>query len=119
MKIEARMAEVRDSETKFIQRPGAPAQGSVDFHAFAKIEPLQRGLARKVRIGRAIIGNNAAQIATQRGDRNVVADIEHGKLFGEVVPVGIRKHPLREIVRETFRQEVMAAQRLKRVMKNR
>src|SRR5205807_8721936 len=73
----------------------------------------------KGRISCAIDGNHTAQIAAQRGDRNVVANVEHGKLFGKIVPVRVRKHPLREVIRKTLGQEVMATQRLKRVMKNR
>src|SRR5260370_23388363 len=119
MKVEARMAEARDPIAKFIQRSGAAAQRGRDFHALAKIESLQRGLARKVWIRGTIVGNHAAQISAQRGDRNVIANVEHRKLFSEIVPVGVRKHPLGEIVRKTFRQKMMATQCLEGVMKNR
>src|SRR5260370_13683641 len=119
MKIETRMAEMRDPAAKFVQCSGAPPEKEGYIEAFAKIESLKRGLARKVRIGRAIVADHTAQIPAQRGDRNVVANVEHRKLFREIVPVGVRKHPLGEIVRKTFRQEMSAAQRLKGVMKNR
>src|SRR5260370_12864577 len=118
MKIETRMAEMRDPAAKFVQCSGAPPERDGDFHAFAKIESLQRGLARKVRIGRAIVADHTAQIPAQRRDRNVVANVEHSKLFREIAPVCVRKHPLGEIVRKTFRQEMVAAQRLEGVMKN-
>ncbi len=62
------MAEERDPLPKFIQSSGAAAERYGDFHAFTEIESLQRGLARKVRIRRAIVSYDAAQIAAQRRD---------------------------------------------------
>src|SRR5260370_18547019 len=99
MKVEARMAEARDPIAKFIQRSGAAAQRGRDFHALAKIESLQRGLARKVWIRGTIVGNHAAQIPAERGDRNVIANVENRKLFSEIVPVGVGQEPLFSLVR--------------------
>src|SRR5207245_3587585 len=118
MKIETGMAETRYAIAKFIQRSGVSAERDGDFHALAKIKPFQRGLACEVWIGRAIVGDHAAQVAAQRRDRNVVGNVKHSKLLGKIVSVRVRKQPLREVVRKTIGHEVMAAQGLKHVMKN-
>jgi len=59
-----------------------------------------------------------AEIVSQRGDGNVVANVERGELLREIVAVGVREHPLREIVGKTFGEEVMAAEGLKGVMED-
>src|SRR5690348_341284 len=104
MKIKTGMAEMRYAIAKFIQRSGVPAERDGDFHALAKIKPFQRGLAREVRISCAIVGDHAAQVASQSRDRNVVANVEHRKLLGKIVSVRVRKHPLCEVVREPLGQ---------------
>src|SRR5260370_35536293 len=93
MKIETRMAEMRDPAAKFIQCSGAPPERDGDFHAFAKIESLQRGLARKVRIGRAKVAGHTAQIPAEGGDRNGVAHGAHSKWVRGVVPGWCLKTP--------------------------
>src|SRR6266576_4888173 len=118
MKVETGVAEMRDAIAKLVQRASAPAQGRGHFDAFAKVETLQRGLSRKMRKRRAKLADEAAQIASQSGDGNVVANVERGELLREIVAVGVREHPLREIVGKTLGEEVMAAEGLKGVMED-
>src|SRR6266849_8453761 len=66
----------------------------------------------------AKVAYNAAKIASQRRDRNVVANVQRGELFRQVVPVGVREHPLRKIVGKALGEEVMAPERLIGVMED-
>jgi hypothetical protein len=118
MKIEPGVAEMRYAVAEFVKRSGAAAQGRSDFKAFAKIESFQSGLSCKMRKRPAKITHEAAEIAAQRGDGNVIANVERGELLGKVIPVGVREHPLREIVRKALGQEVMAAECLISVMED-
>src|SRR5260370_98626 len=59
-----------------------------------------------------------ASIAALRSDRSIVADVERGQLLREVVAVGVREHPLREIVGKTLGEKVMAPESLIRVMED-
>ena len=90
MKVETGMAEMRDALAKLVQRASASSQGRGHFDAFAKVETLQRGLSRKMGKRRAKLADKAAEIASQGGDGNVVANIERGKLLREIVAVGVR-----------------------------
>src|SRR6266478_763657 len=76
MKIEASMAEMRKARAEFVQRSSLSAQGHGDFHAFAKVEALQRGLSRKMGKSCAEVAHNTAEITSQRRDGNVVAYVE-------------------------------------------
>src|ERR1700730_7873635 len=118
MKVEAGMAEVRDAIAKLVQRASAAAQGRGYFDAFAKIETLQRGLARKMGKRRAKLADKAAEIAAQGGDGNVVANVERGELLREIVAGGVREDPLREIVVKALGEEVVAPEGLKGVMED-
>jgi hypothetical protein len=64
------------------------------------------------------IADNTAQIAPERSNRSVIANVECRELLGQVIPIGGGERPLREIVGEAFREEVMDAKRLESVMKN-
>src|SRR2546425_4030352 len=79
---------------------------------------LFRSLAGKLAVRLAIVADHAAEIAPQRRYGNIVADIQRGELLGEIVPVGVREHPLREVVRKALGEEVMTAQRLIGVIEN-
>src|SRR5580700_7032295 len=111
------MAEMLDAIAEFAEGMCPTVQRDSDFDALAKVETLQRRLLGKIRKRSAIIAHHAAEIAAQRGDGYVIADVQRGQLLRKIVPVGIREHPLREIVGKSFGQEMMAAQCLKRVMK--
>src|SRR5712692_8382728 len=100
------MAEMLDAGTELLQGSRGQAQRHRHFDAFTEIEALQRGLIGETRVCRAIIADDANQIAAQRGD-------------GKIVAVRVGLGPLREIVREVFRQKVVAAESLKRVVENR
>ena len=76
MKIETSVAEMRNAFAKFVQRSSLSAQGRGDFHAFAKVEALQSGLPGKMGKRRAKVAHNAAEIASQGRDGNVVANVE-------------------------------------------
>src|SRR5580704_10770473 len=66
----------------------------------------------------AILADHPAEVAAQRRDGNIVANIQRRELLRKVVAVRVREHPLRKIIRKTLRKEMMAAQSLKRVVKN-
>src|SRR5207302_5104653 len=119
MKIEARVAEVFDALPEFVEGLRIPPERCGDFHTLAEVKTLERGLVCKVRVGRAVVTDNTAEIAAQRRDGNVVANVQRRELFGEIVPVCVRQRPLREIVGKTIGKKMMAAQRLKGVMKDR
>ena len=71
-----------------------------------------------MRVRGAIIGDQPAQIAAQLRQGNVVANIERSQLFGKFRAIGAGQDPLREIVRESFGKEVMAAERLEGVVED-
>jgi hypothetical protein len=71
-----------------------------------------------VEISGAIVADHSAQIGAQCGNRNVVADVQSGELFGEIVAIGVRQHPLGEIVGKALGEKMMAAQGLKGVVEN-
>jgi len=119
MKIEARVAEVFDALPEFVEGLRIPPERCGDFHTLAEVKTLERGLVCKVRVGRSVVTDNAAEIAAQRRDGNVVANVQRRELLGEIVPVSVRERPLREIVGKTLGKKMMAAKRLKGVMKNR
>src|SRR5260370_40549638 len=118
MKIEAGMAEMRKALAEFVQRSSLSAQGHGDFHAFAKVEALQRGLSRKMGKSSAEVAHNTAEITSQRRDGNVVAYVECRQLLRQAVAVVVRKNPLREILGKTLGEKLMAAQRLISVMED-
>src|SRR2546430_1278669 len=113
------MAEVLDAFPEFVERSRISSERCGHFHALAEIKTLERGLAGKVWIRRTIFTDNTAEIAAQRRDGNVVANVQRRELFGKIVPVCVRQRPLREIVGKTIGKKMMAAQRLKGGMKDR
>src|SRR5262249_59626496 len=66
----------------------------------------------------AVITDDAAQVGAQSGDGDVVADVQRRELFRKSVTIGVGEGPLREIVGEAFRQEMVAAERLIRVVED-
>src|SRR5579859_411288 len=118
MKVEAGMTEVLESFAKFIEVAGAAPKGHGHFHAFAKIEPFEARLRSKLRLGFTEIADHTTKIASECGNRGVVANVEGRELLGQVVPVRRGESPLREIVGKTLCEEVMTPQGLKRVMEN-
>src|SRR5260370_31221666 len=112
------MAEPLDSVAKLLEGFCFVTQWNGDLHAFAEIKALQRGLPGEIREREAIVARNPAEIAAQRGDRQIVPDIQRGKLFGKIAAIRIRLRPLRKVIGKTFRQEMVAAQGLKRVVKD-
>src|ERR1700756_285825 len=118
MKVEAGVAEVLESFSKFIEAARAAAKRHRHFDALAKIEPLETRLRRKLRLFLREIADDAAKVASQRGNRGVVANVERRELLRKVVPVRGGKCPLREIVGKTLCEKVMDAKRLEGVMKN-
>src|SRR6266550_3190622 len=113
------VAEVLDAFPEFVERSRIAPERCGQFHALAEIKSLYLGLSCKVCILRTIFTYNTAEIAAQRRDGNVVANVQRRELFGEIVPVCVRQRPLREIVGKTIGKKMMAAQRLKGVMKDR
>ena len=118
MKVEASVAEVLEPFAKFIEVACAAAKVHGHFHAFAKIEPLEARLRCKLRLCRTEIADHTAKITSQGGNRSVIANIEGRELLGQVVSVCGGERPLREIVGEPFREEMVGSQGLERVMKD-
>ena len=118
MKVKASMAEVLEPFAKFIEVAGAAAKGHGHFHAFAKIEPLETRLRCKLRLCSTEIADYTAKIGPQGGNRSIIANIEGRELLGQVIPVCGGERPLREIVGEPFREEVVGSQGLECVMKD-
>src|SRR5882757_7641847 len=119
MKVEPGMAQMSHAISKLVQCSRASAQRCRNFRAFAKVESFQRGLSREMGKRRAKISYHTAEIAPQCRDGNIVADVQRRELLRKVVPVRVRQHPLREIIRKPLGEEVMAPQRLIRVMEDR
>jgi hypothetical protein len=82
------------------------------------VKPLKTGLRGELRLGEAKVPDYAAKIGSQRGNRKIIAYVEGGELFGEVVPVRGSERPLCEVVGEAFRKKVVHAESLKGVMKD-
>src|SRR5260221_4245833 len=118
MEVKRRMAKVCDAVAKFVERYSGTAEGHGDFDAFAKGKRLKGGRICEFRVLVAIVTDDAAQVGAQRGDGDVVANVQGGELFGEGIAIGVGKGPLGKIVGEAFGQEVMAAERLIGVMKD-
>src|SRR5437879_215564 len=117
MEVKRRMAKVCDAVAKFVERYSGTAEGHRDFDAFAEEKRLKGGLIYEFRVLVAIVTDDPAQVGAQRGDGDVVANVQGGELFGEGIAIGVGKGPLSEVVGEAFGQEVMAAERLIGVMK--
>src|SRR6267154_249079 len=118
MEVETSVAQMCDSVAKLVQRSRAAPQGSSDLHALAEVETFQRRLAGKMGKRLAKVTHHAAEIAAKRGDGDVVANVQRRQLFRQVVPVGVREHPLREVVGKSLGEKVMAAKCLIGVMKD-
>src|ERR1700730_16416636 len=114
----ARVADLCNSRSKFIQRSGSHPKRKRNLLAFAEIKPLQSLLFRELRVLLQIFLYQTAQLPTQRRDFCIFSDVQRSQLFGEGVTVRIRQYPLREIIGKAFRQIMMGAQGLKGVMKN-
>ena len=118
MEIKAGVAEMFQPFAKLVKRPGAAAERHGHFHALAEVEAFETRLRRELRVSFAEIPDHAAKIASQGGNRSVIADVEGRELLGKVIPIHGGQRPLREIVGKTFGEEVMDAQGLKGVVKN-
>ena len=118
MMVETSVAEVGDAFAELIQGARAAAKRHGHFHAFTKVESLEPRLRRELRVSAAKIPHHAAEIASQRRNGCVIANVEYRELLGQVIPVGRGQRPLREIVGKAFREEVVEFQGLKGVMKN-
>src|SRR6266849_2556613 len=119
MEIKGSMAHPLDSSAEFLKCAGLIAEGNGNLDAFAKIESLQRRLPREIGIGVAIIRGNAAQIAAKRRYGQIIPYIQRRKLFRQIAVIRVRQRPLREIIRESFGQKMVASQCLKSMMKDR
>src|SRR5215472_13219652 len=108
-----------DPLPELVERGRLQTQRNRNLNAFAKVKALQRGLAREFRRTVAIFAYDAAEVVAQRGDGHIIPNVERGKLLGEIVPVGVRHGPLREIVREVLGQKMVGAERLEGMIKNR
>src|SRR5690242_13630358 len=109
MEIKGGVAHAFDSRAELLDGAGLIAEGNRNFEALAKIKALERSLPREIGIGVAIIRRDTAQIAAQRRYGQIIPNIEGRQLFRQIAVIGVGEHPLREIVRESFRQKVMAA----------
>src|ERR1700676_2005820 len=109
---------MHDAVAKFLQRSRRQPKRKRDLYALAEVKTVQRGLLRKSWMFGAIFADPAAQVAAQRRNRKIIADVERGQLLGQIFAAGVRVSPLREVIRKSFRKEVMDAQRLKSVMKD-
>src|ERR1700688_2829582 len=118
MKVERGVAEMLDGVAKLLKRFRSQPKWQRDLHALAEIKTIQRGLLRKSRVFGAIFADYAAQVAAQRRNRKIIADVERRQLLGQVFAAGVCVSPLREVIRKTFGKEVMDAQGLESVMKD-
>src|SRR5580704_3658800 len=112
------MAQVLDAGAKFFQRSRRHAYGHGNLRAFAEIKALQSRLLGKCWVRCAELLHHPAQIAAQRGDGKIIANVERRELLRQILTVCVRVSPLREVIGKSFSKKMMAAQRLKCVMKD-
>jgi hypothetical protein len=64
---------------------------------------------RRGRVGVRVIFEHTVEIGARFRQRHVVADVQRRQLLGQLDAVRRRKRPLREVVRESFCEEVVLA----------
>src|SRR6267154_4320466 len=119
MKVKRCVAELVNPIAEFQQIVRGQPKWFGYFHAFAEIEWLEGFLCRVIGVLRAVSAHHTPQVGSQLRDGQIVADIERRQSLRQFVTVRGGKHPLRKVIRKSFRQKVMASQRLKSVVKDR
>jgi hypothetical protein len=119
VEMEAGVTDSRDAVAKFVERGCLWTTGHGYFQAFAEIETVEGFLAAELGERGDEIAEHAAEIIAECGDGCVIANIEGRELFGEGVATGFGEGPLREVVGETFGEEVMGAESLESVVEDR
>src|SRR5882672_690974 len=103
MKVKRCMAELLNPIAEFQQMVRGQPKWFGYFHAFAEIEWLEGFLCRVIGVLRAVSAHHPPQVASQLRDRQIVADVERRQALRQFIPVRRSKHPLRKVIRKSFR----------------
>src|SRR5690242_15743455 len=85
VKIERGVAQLSDSFAKLLQRASTQAERNRHLFAFTEIKLLERRLRRVLRVGRAVVADDAAQVTAQRSKRNVIANVQRCQLLRQIL----------------------------------
>src|ERR1019366_7990835 len=119
MIVKRLIAEVFETVTEFLERPGLPRLRYRHFDTFTEMERFEGPPVNFFRMGTAIFIRNAKQVGSYFAKSEVPAYIRCGQLLGEHGTIEPRENPLRKIIGKPLREKVVAPQALKGMVKNR
>lgn len=116
--IERCVTQPLQPRSESAQSLSVPGQRLGHLDGLAKIKWLECSLVRGGRVFLAKGTDDPPQIGAQLRDRKIIAHVDRRQPLRQSRLIEPGQHPLREIVGESFRQEMMLVESLKGVIKN-
>src|SRR5436309_10808845 len=119
MIVKRGVAQFAERVVEFPERADLEPERYGNLDGLAEVEGFEGVQFRLFGMGQAKVLDDAQQVGAQTGERNVVPNVQRGHFLGQPRTVARRKDPLREVVREALRQEMVPAQALVGVVEDR